>query len=205
MAIGNTVCLAAPGTDTAAAGSTTQVVNLTTGALTVNAEVNNFLYEKQIASGGTGTTKSDALKLIKANAAGTITVSLTDTKQSNLQIDPDAYVTAPATNDNLTIIRPFNVVAIPTAQAATALCQGIAMQAVTSGDFGLFQTGGIALVLYEVTTAAVANAPAVLSGATAGAVTGVANFAAGNNPGIFLAAQTVAGLSVMGLNIADGC
>jgi hypothetical protein len=202
--IGQTSCLAAPGTDTAAAGTTTQVINLTTGALTANAEVGNFVYETEIGNGGTGATKSDALKLIKANAAGTLTVSLTDTKRSNLQIDADAYVTAPVATDHLTIIRPFSVVPTPTAQAATAFCQGIAVQAITSGDFGLFQIGGIALVLYASTTAAVANAPCAFSGATAGAVTGAAAWTAGNTPGFFLAAQTVAGLAPLGLTFSEG-
>src|ERR1019366_9138240 len=110
LAVGNTTqwCTTDAGgghvTDTVSnALTTTKVVSLTTGGLTAGAEVGNFLYDE--VESRTGTPLTDGLKLIKANTASLLTISVTDTKVSNLQADADAYATAPVNPDALTIIR----------------------------------------------------------------------------------------------------
>ena len=198
VALGNTLTWNLPGTDTAAASSTTRIVNLTTGGLTAGAETfglgyaANFLYDRNLAVSGTPTT--DGLKVIKGNAAGTITVSLLDTKYANNQADQDAYATAPATNDVLAIIRPYEVAIAPSASAATLFCAGVATGAILQNHWGFTQVGGLALtVAVGSVTALVAGAPAVPSGAANGTVIGAA-----------AASANAVGMSAVAYNAASG-
>jgi predicted outer membrane lipoprotein len=177
-------------TDTATGASTTRVITLTTGGLTVGAETNNFVYDEVIAR--TGSPLTDGLKLIKANTANTLTVSNLDTKYSNNQADPDAYATAPANTDALTIIRPYSTIVFPTAAAATGMVAGIAVSAVAQNSWYFGQVLGLAMVsAVGSVTALVINSPAVPSGALAGAVIGAAAVAA-NQVGIAAAAKATA-------------
>lgn len=184
--------------DTVAASTTTRVVNLVTGGLTANAERGNFLLDKQIGNGTTGATKTDCLKVIKENTASSLTVSYNiDTQHGTKQIDADAYVTAPssAVPDNLTIIRPNRVkpfdhtqlVEIPTGIAVSAIASA------TTGNFGVFQVGGLAIVAAKGDVTALApDAPAVPDGTTDGVVKGAAALAYGQvgiSQGVFAAAS----------------
>ena len=182
------------GTDTATGASTTTVITLTTGGLTVGELTSNgaFIYDEVI--GRTGTPVTDALKFVKAQtAANLVTISqASDTKYSNAQADPDAYATAPANTDALTFIRPYQTMVFPTANAATGMCAGIAVSAVTQNSWHFEQVGGLALVSAAGNvTALVQNAPAVPSAALAGAVIGAAAVAA-NQVGICAAAKATA-------------
>jgi hypothetical protein len=81
---------AVPGTnisDTAAAGSTTTVVALTTGGLTVDAHIGNML---RVTYAATGESED---RLITDNAAGTVTVGV-------------AFSTAPAVGDQVQFLAP---------------------------------------------------------------------------------------------------
>ena len=181
----------APGTDTVSS-ATVRVITLTTGNLTAGAEVGNLVYDANI--GASGTPKTDSLKYIKANTATTLTVSLIDDRVSNLQNDADAYTTAPAASDALTIIRPYDVVPLALANATTALPVGVAVSAITSGDYGMFQIGGLALVQSKGdVTALVAGAPVVPNGATL--VGGVKGSAAQSAAQVGIATAAYAGAS----------
>lgn len=199
--VGNVASWPAAATSTVTgAGTTTQKVVWAAGGLTANAEIGNFLAELVILA--TGIT--DGLKLIKANTATVIVVSLTDTKVSNLQPDADAYITAPANGDAVSIIRPYNAVIFPAANAAIDNAIGIALGTITSGDIAMFQVGGLALVSGKGNvTAWAANAPVVPDGTTAGLAKGAAAAAAN---AIGLATQAFAGATGLGavfLTIGD--
>jgi ElaB/YqjD/DUF883 family membrane-anchored ribosome-binding protein len=178
-------------TDTATGASTTTVITLTTGGLTAQAEVNNFVYDEVLSR--TGTPKTDGLKLIKANTASTLTISnASDTKYSNRQNDPDAYATAPANTDALTIIRPYQTIIFPTAAASTGFVAGVAVSAVAQDSWCFQQVAGLAMVqAVGSVTNLVINAPAVPSAAAAGTVIGAAAVAA-NQVGISAAASATA-------------
>lgn len=182
------------GTDTATGASTTTVITLTTGGLLTGETVANgaFVYDEVLAR--TGTPLTDGLKFIKAQpAANQVTVSVaSDTKYSNALADPDAYATAPANTDALTFIRPYQTQVFPTAAASTGMCAGIAVSAVTQNSWYFAQVGGLAMVsAVGSVTALVQNAPAVPSGALAGAVIGAAAVAA-NQVGVCAAAKATA-------------
>lgn len=181
------------GTDTATGASTTSIITLTTGGLTVGELVTSgaFVYDEVIAR--TGTPKTDGLKLVKAQtAANLVTVSLIDTKRSNQQADADAYATAPANTDALTFIRPYQTQIFPTANAATGMVSGIAVSAVAQNSWHFEQIDGLAMVsAVGAVTALVQNAPCVPSAAAAGVVIGAAAVAA-NQVGICAAAKATA-------------
>lgn len=181
------------GTDTATGASTTRIITLTTGGLTVGELVTSgaWVYEEVIAR--TGTPLTDGLKMVKAQtAANLVTVSFLDTKASNLQSDADAYATAPANTDALTFIRPYQTQVFPTANAATGMPAGIAVSAVTQNSWCFQQVAGLAMVsAVGSVTALVQNAPAVPSAALAGGVIGAAAVAA-NQVGICAAAKATA-------------
>lgn len=184
---------AAHGTDTATGASTTRIITLTTGGLTVGELVASgaFIYDEVIAR--TGSPLTDGLKFVKAQtAANLVTVSVLDTKASNLQADADAYATAPANTDALTFIRPYQVTVFPTANAATGMSTGISVSAVAQNSLCFIQTAGLAMVsAVGSVTALVQNAPAVPSAALAGGVIGAAAVAA-NQVGIAAAAKATA-------------
>jgi hypothetical protein len=154
-------------TDTATGASTVRVITLTTGGLTANAEVGNFVFDDTIA------LAADKIKEIKANTANTLTVATIDTRVSNLQNDANAYSVAPANADALTIIRPHYVVRFPVAQLATAMPMGVSVQAITSQNWGFVQVDGLAAVSGKGdVTAIVAGSTVVPDGVTAGFVKG---------------------------------
>ncbi len=135
---------------------------------------------------------NDRLKLIKANSASTLTVSNIDTRISNQQNDPDAYVTAPAGADAITVIRPYVATKCATAAATTSLSSGVAVQAGTAGNWGFVQVDGLAMISGKGDVVAiVAGAPVVPDGVTAGFVKGAAAVAA-NMLGTAAAAHTAA-------------
>lgn len=148
LTVGQLVAWAAPGTDTALTGSTTSVLNLTTGNLTVNAEVDNFVF--------VDATNKD-LRRIKANTASTITVALTDPYVASNPKDADVFTAAPANTNPVVIIRPWNV------RVCTAALQpvGVALGTVTSGNYTVVQLAGVALV------SAIGNGTALVSGVPA--------------------------------------
>ena len=164
-------------TATVQSGSTTRIVN-TNATLTANAEVGNFFTDSTIGDAGTNAT--DVLKLIKANSGGanaTLTVSLLDTKFSNQQPDPDAYVVAPANTDLGLITRPNVVVPFATTNITFDVPVGISVQAITSGNFGFMQIRGMALVKAAGNvTPWIANKPITMDGVTAGFAKGLATF-----------------------------
>jgi hypothetical protein len=177
IAIGNVLGIDAPLSATVQASSTLQVVN-TNATLTANAEKGSFFIDDNI--GNAGTTKTDVLKLIKANTGGAnsnVTVSQNNPAFANNQPDPDAYITAPANTDVGRICRPHQVIPMPTARAATSGVIGIAVQAITSATFGFTQTRGIALVSAKGDVVAWAvNGPVVADGVAAGFAKGAATW-----------------------------
>lgn len=151
---GQLVAPAAPGTDTALTGSTTAVLLLTTGNLTVNAEVDNFVWVD-----GTSTKE---LRRIKANTASSITVAFTDPYVASKPLDPDVFTTAPSNTNPVSIIRPFNVKVC----TATLHPVGVALGTVTSGYYTIVQVAGLGLVSATGSgTALVEGVPAIPSAA----------------------------------------
>lgn len=206
--IGQISQMSVPGADTVAASTTTKVVNLVTGTLTAQAEVGNFVVDKQIGNGTTGTTPSDVLKLIKANTASSLTVSFADNKIGHLQNDADAYVTAPssAVPDNLTIVRPNRVKPFDNGQLV-GFPNGVAVAAIassTAGNYGLFQTEGLAICAAKGNgTAWAVDRPVVPDDTGAGLVKGAAALAmnqVGISMQVFAAASglAVAKLTLLG-------
>jgi hypothetical protein len=165
LTIGQLVAGATPGTDTVVnAGSTVQVVNINTGNLTVNAEVGNYVYF----------VDPGALRLIKANTAASITVSLTDSLIGNNQADPDVLASVPGNGTALCIIRPYQVIV----GTATILPVGVALGTVTSGNYTVIQKAGLAQVItVGSVTPTVVNQPAVpgASGTVVGSAAAAAN------------------------------
>ena len=191
----------APAVSTIVAPITARTVTWNAGGLTVNGEIGNFLYDRTMTATSVVT---DSLKIIKANTATVITVSLLDTRISNLQNDPDAYTTLPTAADAASIIRPYNVVPFPTADITTGTVCGIALGTVALNHFGMFQIGGLAIVLASGNvTAIAANAPVVPDGVTVGAVKGAAA-AAANQVGLSTTAfSTLAGSIPVWLQIGE--
>jgi hypothetical protein len=166
LTIGQIVALQTPATDTVvAAGSTTSTVNLTTGALTVNGEVGNYVHFANLASSTVIATRK-----IKANAAASITVSLTTSLIGNNQPDADVLSGIPTNGSAVSIIRPWTVVV----GTASLVPVGVALGTVTSGNYTTIQVGGLAMV------EAVGNVTALVAGqpgspGAAGVLTGMAN------------------------------
>lgn len=204
-ALGNVMQTDVPGSDTAAAGSTVSVVNLTGGGLTAKAEIGNFVVNQMIGDGTTGTTKSDVLKLIKDNAAGTLTVGKTTNKYGKLQLDADNYTTAPVAANNLTFVRPNRVKVFDHTQLVE-LPVGIAVSAVassTAGNYAMLQVSGLAIVgaKGDVTPWAV-DRPIVPDGVTDGLCKGSAALAYGQVGISTQVYSAAAGLGVAWLTIA---
>jgi hypothetical protein len=150
-------------------------------------EKGNFVYDFTMS------LDTDRLKLIKDNPTTLLgVISLLDTKYANLQADQDAYSVAPVNADALTIIRPYDTIVFPTANATTGSVAGIALGTVASADPHFEQTAGLAMVNSKGdVTALVAQAPAVPDGVTAGSVKGAAA-ATANQVGVACAAYAAA-------------
>lgn len=154
------------------AGSTAAVAKTNiTEAGAVNSEIDNFL--GVLATGQT----VPQIRRIKANSTGanaTYTISLPDYLRPNLPNDLDTWTTTPTNGDALAVIRPFNVKVCTTALQPI----GIALGAVTSGNYTIIQVAGLAGV--SALTGCVAMTPAIMS-ATAGAIgPAPANYSAAN-------------------------
>lgn len=149
LTVGQLVAWAAPGTDTALTNSTTSVLLLTTGNLTVNAEVDNFVWVD-------GSVTKE-LRRIKSNTASSITVAQTDPYVASNPKDADVFTTAPSNTNPVSIIRPWNV------RVCTAALQpvGVALGTVTSGNYTPVQIAGLALV------SAIGNGTALVMGVPA--------------------------------------
>ena len=163
LALGDVVSWATPTADTAAAGSTAAVINLTTGGLTAGAEVGNLVYCQP--TGGT-----PWLRVIKANTANSLTISKTDYTIATKPFDPDALATAdiPTATDPVVIYRPYQV------QKATSTTPavGVSLGTVTANYYTIIQVAGVGLIKSTNSGAALAvNVPAIGSG-TAGVLTG---------------------------------
>ena len=155
------------GADTVASATVT-AVTLTTGTLTAGREIGNILYDQLMAK--TGSPKTDSLKFIKANTTSVLTVSKPDTRYGNNVNDPDAYATAPAGADVTNIIRPYDVLLFPTANATLNIAGGVAAQAITQDTYGFIQVGGLALTKWDGVAACVVSQCAIPSAATAGQI-----------------------------------
>src|ERR1017187_2279237 len=129
LAFGNCTQWNAPTASAENGAGTVRTLIPTSAMLGVGVEKGNFVYDF------TMTLDTGRLKLIKANPTTLLgVVSLLDTKYANLQADQDAYSVAPAGADLLSIIRPYETIVFPTANAATALVTGIALGTVSTGD-----------------------------------------------------------------------
>lgn len=156
LTAGQLVAWADPASDTAAAGSTVQVLNLTTGGLTVNAEVGNWVF---VAA--TGATKLQLRRII-ANTANTITVSTVDIYSAQKPKDPNVFDTVATATDVVKIIRPWHVQVC----TATKVPVGVALGTVTAstGPGTIIQRAGLGGILGVGSgTALAVNVPAVPS------------------------------------------
>ena len=211
LAFGNTTIWATTAVDAVAAAPapTVRAFGAATGfGLAANAEVGNWIYNLAKGTAG-GATGIDSLKQVKASAVQAanqlITISVLDTKVSNLQADADAYAAVPVAAQGITMIRPHAITIFPTAGAAISKSQGIATGAVVASHYCFIQRSGLALVTSTgAGTALVMGSPAVPSGANAGNVIGAAACAA-NQVGTCAAATAAAagGVSPIWLEIED--
>ena len=168
LVFGNLTCWNPPTASAENGAGTTRTFIPTSAMLAAGLEKGNFVSDTTL------TLDTDRLKLIKDNPTTLLgVVSLLDTKYANLQADQDAYSVAPAGADALTVIRPYETIVFPTANATTALVTGIALGTVATGDPHFEQTAGLAMVNSKGdVTALVANATCVPDGVTAGSVKG---------------------------------
>lgn len=169
LAVGSAVKWSVPGTDTAAAGTTATTLNLTTGGLTANAEIDNWVFVA--ATGGS------EFHRIKANTATTITVSLADPFAATKPNDPDVFVNVPVATNPVSIIRPWQVVATG---ATTDQPIGVALGTVSSGNYTIIQVAGLAMVLAVGSTTATVVGQPMIPTATAGTLAGIAAASTGS-------------------------
>jgi len=176
LTLGQVVAPATPQDTTAhnpAGESTTAYVttHYDTSLLAANAEVDNWVWVT-----ATGATLPQ-LRRIKANTAATLsrfTVSRPDPLRPNSPNDQDVFDTAATDNDVVKIIRPYHVIL---ATSATPMI-GVALGAVTSGNYTIVQVAGLACVSATNNGAAtVVNVPAKCDAGTAGTITGAAGTA----------------------------
>jgi hypothetical protein len=161
LTVGQFVAMDAPQSGTyTTAGSTAAVTKTNiTEAGAVNSEIDNFL--AVIATGQT----IPQIRRIKGNTTGataSYTIALPDYLRPSSPNDTETWATTPTNGDALTIIRPFNV------KVCTSALQpiGVALGAVTSGNYTIIQIAGLAGI--SAVTGLVAMQPAIIS-ATAGA------------------------------------
>lgn len=201
LAFGNLVTWESIAADTdavaAAPAPTIRAFGLVAGAEgAAGALVGSYIYNATKGAAG-GATGADSLKYVKANAgtgAGQlITVSLLDTKRSNLQADADAYLAVPVAGQVTEMIVPYKTCIMPTALAAVGRANGVAQGAVVASAFYMAQVGGLALVTATGgVTPLVRNQHTQNSGVTAGNVIGPAAAVTANSPGISCAAYAAA-------------
>jgi len=156
---GTLVCFSAPTTDTiASTASTLDYVTLVTGGLTPNAEVGNYIFFNDLGLS----------RLIKANTATTVTVSLKTSLVGNNQYDADILPAAPTNGTAVSIIRPWHC----SLNSATTSPTGVLVNDSVTGANTVVQISGpLAFVLGNASgTALVAGVPA--STAAAGIIEG---------------------------------
>jgi hypothetical protein len=183
LVFGNLTCWNPPTASAENGAGTTRTFIPTSAMLAAGLEKGNFVSDTTL------TLDTDRLKLIKDNPTTLLgVVSLLDTKYANFQADQDAYSVAPANADLLSIIRPYETIVFPTANATAGYASGVALGTVSTGDPHFEQTGGLAMI--NATgggTALVAGSACVPSGVTAGNVIGAAAPLM-NSPGMCAAA-----------------
>ena len=167
LAAGQLVYQDSPTVDTIAApagvADNLSILNLTTGGLTVNAEVNNWVNIENAYA-----TTAPQLRRIKANLAGTLTISVRDLNNTTNAADADVSAVAVTTGTNVQIIRPFMV----NLNTATTVPVGVALGTVTAGYYTIIQIAGLAMVKALGSTAIVTNKPVV--GTAGGVIIGTA-------------------------------
>lgn len=145
------------------AASTVATTVLNSAGWTANAEVGNWIY---FDNGGV--TPGPTLRLIKANAVSTVTVSQRDMNSTLNQNDQDALSAVLTNGTNSSTYRPNIVLACTNAKTPI----GVALATVTSTYYTVIQICGLALVsAIGNGTATVVDEPAKLS-ATAGSIMG---------------------------------
>ncbi len=181
LVTGQLVALDAPATDTIiSASSTTQVLTLNNGGLTVGAEVGNMVYIHDTSTSGFPLSRK-----ILANTASTLTVSLTTSITANNQADANVLPAVPANNTPVVITRP-NRVRVCTA----TLCPvGVALGTVTSGNYTIIQLAGYTHIITGTGQDTVAGEPAVPG--AAGVVVGGTSTAFAYTPGVSIIALSV--------------
>lgn len=185
--IGQLVTQAAPATDTVATtGTNKDYITLTTGGLTHNAEVGNYLFILGAAAGGTSSAASlyvQALRKIVANNSDTdspakaVYVALTD--PSSGRLSGDVLHAAPTGATNVCIIRPYNM----DISTATTVPAGVVIGSVAAGSYTMIQKSGLALVQ------AIGNGTALV--VNQGAVPGAAGTILGGTPGQYNAGGAI--------------
>jgi hypothetical protein len=158
---GTLVCFSLPGTDTiAGTTSTLDTVTLVTGALVVNAEVGNYIFFQDLG----------VSRLIKANTATTVSVSLKTSLVGNNQFDADVLPGIPANGTNVSIIRPWHC----SLNSDTTSPTGVLINDTVTGSRTIVQISGpLAFVLGNNSATAVAAGIPAGTGA-AGIVDGIA-------------------------------
>lgn len=136
----------APTTGTVTASGSTVYVIITNVTTTVNEAGNYVWFLDAVGTYSAGSTPfSQSLRQIKATSIGsnaTITVSQRGSIYGNNVYDPDALPAVPTNGSALSIIRPFVV----GSASATIAPIGVSLGAVTSGNYTIIQTRGLAMI-----------------------------------------------------------
>ena len=156
-----------------ATGSDTQAIVTGGGALTVNAEIGNWLFVRNTTSNGGGAV----LRRIKSNTATKVTISGKDPNSPAGSADIDQLTLAATNGDVTAIVRPWRVEPITaTGGAGPWVPVGVALGTVGAGKYTIIQVAGLGIIkaLGETTAVLVAGKPAQAVSATAGTLTGAA-------------------------------
>jgi hypothetical protein len=150
--MGQLVAQAAPTIDTVAStNAALDYITLTTGGLTHNAEVGNYLWCIGAAAGGTtgaANLSVQILRQIKANNSDTdspakaVYVALKSV-QGGSTYDADLLHAAPTNTTTCSIIRPWHCIV----STATTVPVGVAIGPVAANGYTMIQKSGLALVL----------------------------------------------------------
>lgn len=156
-----------------ASGSDTQVVVTGGGALTVNAEANNWVFIRNTTSDGGGSV----LRRIRSNSATALTISTKDPNSPSGAADVDKLTLAATNGDVTAIIRPWRVSPLTaTGGDGPWVPIGFALGTVAANAWTIIQVAGMGLAkaLGQTTAVLVAGKPAQAISATAGVITGAA-------------------------------
>jgi hypothetical protein len=136
LTLGQLVAMADPSASTAAATIGATQTGWTAGGLTVNAEVDNWIFVQ-----ATGAALPQ-LRRIKSNTASQIVISKPDQLRPNLPNDADVWDTNPTAGDAGCIIRPHHVKVC----TATDVPTGVSLGSVTQFNYTIVQVAGLAIV-----------------------------------------------------------